>query len=172
MADSSVPGLNVQGARRGGFATDRGERALWSAVVAQAVEDLMLTGLHSLEFAAAVSFFVSGGEWLQSRREIADMLDLHPDDLERLGRKQLLTRVKANNLSIADIPGLGPKAPPVPRPRDKPRPRREKPIALPHLEATFLPPQKPDLRTGSWQQRHGRNPFKFDPYRQLKSVQG
>jgi hypothetical protein len=99
MADPA-PALNLHGARRGGFYGDRGERALWSAVVSQAISDLTYERLNSIDFNTAVAFFLDGGEWRQSRGDVADMLDLHADDLERCGRQHLLARAKANNLTV------------------------------------------------------------------------
>lgn len=104
-----------------------GERALWAAVVQQAIDDLD-TDRNSLEHTDAVSFFTSGGEWRQARIDIADRLGIHADDLERCGR-----RIMAE-LGIAEI---------IPAPRvaaaSVPVPVATPPAPLPTLVATFNP---------------------------------
>jgi hypothetical protein len=66
---------------------DRTYRNLWVAVVLQAKEDVENAPLHSIDFAQAVAFFIGSGDWVQNRTAIGDYLDLHRDDLERMGRR-------------------------------------------------------------------------------------
>jgi hypothetical protein len=61
-------------------------RALWAAVVIQARDDLETEEYNSVDYGQAAAFFSAPGDWATSRRAIADALDLHPDDLMRLGR--------------------------------------------------------------------------------------
>jgi hypothetical protein len=60
--------------------------ALWAAVVLQARDDLDTEVYNSVDYSQAAAFFTAPGDWAISRRAIADALDLHPDDLTRLGR--------------------------------------------------------------------------------------
>lgn len=91
----------------------QGERALWIAVVQQAIDDLS-SGRDSLEHADAVAFFTSGGEWRQARIDIADRLEIHADDLERCGRRLM----KAQGIAEAIPAPAQPirRAPPAPLP--------------------------------------------------------
>jgi hypothetical protein len=73
--------------RNAGAIHDRSHRQLWSAVVLQAKEDVQDAPLDSVTFAQAISFFTGSGEWIEARRMIIDFLELHPDDLEAIGRR-------------------------------------------------------------------------------------
>src|SRR3954468_22279752 len=85
-------------------------RGLWGAVVLQAKADIQTEPLRSLEFEQAVAFFTGGGDWVQTRTAIADFLELHRDDLERMGRRCINERRAAEGLE--PLP-----ARPVPSPR-------------------------------------------------------
>ena len=61
MADLA-PGLSLQGRGNRGNRRDRGERALWSAVVQQALDDLDGEPFGSLIHNAAMAYFLGGGE--------------------------------------------------------------------------------------------------------------
>jgi hypothetical protein len=63
-----------------------GERALWAAVVLQAIHDLD-DDPRSLIYSDAVAFFTGTSEWRRSRTDIADSIGVHADDLERCGRR-------------------------------------------------------------------------------------
>lgn len=68
-------------------------RALWSAVVLHAVADIDSEHYRSLEYSEAVAFFTAArGPWAESRQAIADCLNLHTDDLTRLGRAAIEAR--------------------------------------------------------------------------------
>jgi hypothetical protein len=68
-------------------------RALWSAVVLNAVNDIDGEHYRSLEYSEAVAFFTAArGPWAESRQAIADYLGLHADDLTRLGRAAIEAR--------------------------------------------------------------------------------
>lgn len=68
-------------------------RALWSAVVLHAVADIDGEHYRSAEYAEAVAFFTAArGPWAESRQAVADCLNLHTDDLARLGRAAIEAR--------------------------------------------------------------------------------
>jgi hypothetical protein len=73
-------------------------RNLWGAVVLQAKSDIETEPLESLEYAHAVAFFTSGGEWTQMRAIVGDFLQLHHDDIERFGRRCIEQRRSAEGL--------------------------------------------------------------------------
>jgi hypothetical protein len=62
-------------------------RDLWVAVVLQAKADIETEPLNSIDFTQSVAFFIGSGDWVQNRIAIADYLNLHRDDLEKLGRR-------------------------------------------------------------------------------------
>jgi hypothetical protein len=67
-------------------------RSLWIQVVLQARDDIDTEHYLSHDYHQAVAFFTHDGLWGQSRQEIADRIDLHPDDLERLGQVAIKAR--------------------------------------------------------------------------------
>jgi hypothetical protein len=67
-------------------------RALWAAVVLQVKNDIESEALDSLDYAQAVAFVTGSGSWIESRLAIADMLELHPDDIVRMGRDWIAAR--------------------------------------------------------------------------------
>jgi hypothetical protein len=75
-------------------------RALWVAVVMQARSDIESEDRDGYDYAQAAAFFTSGGDWARSRQSIADCLELHPDDLMRLGRAAIAARC----LRDGDVP--------------------------------------------------------------------
>ena len=90
---------DLQADRRDNFRRTQGEVALWSAVVHQAYVDLMDAPLGSFPHKDAVAFCTSGGTWRESRINIADMIGINADDIERGGRKVMAARIaqtKAN----------------------------------------------------------------------------
>lgn len=94
-------------------------RMLWAQVVLQAKADLENEPIDSILFNQASAFFISRGEWAQSRAIVADCLEMHPDDLCRCGERWIADRRKHE--------GLAPEpARPV---------RSEAPAPLPRLEA-------------------------------------
>jgi hypothetical protein len=68
------------------------ERDLWAAVVSQAADDINTKNYQSIEYDQAVSFFTASGEWATSRQGIADFMELHVNDIERLGRTTIAVR--------------------------------------------------------------------------------
>lgn len=72
--------------------TSEGERGLWVAVVLQALEDIEVESYHSVDYTQSVLFFLGTGPWSQWRMEVAAMLDLHGDDLARVGRAGIAAR--------------------------------------------------------------------------------
>jgi hypothetical protein len=101
-----------------------GERALWVASLQQSIDDIADEPLGSTEYDDAAAFFTGGGEWALSRSAVAGHIDLHPDDLERCGRRCIAARRVAEGLPIE----IAPRAP------------------LPRLEAIPAPVQQPTVR--------------------------
>ena len=137
----------------------QGERALWSAVVQQAIDDVMDEPIGSLIYDDAVAFFTHTGEWAVSRTHIADELGIHADDLARAGR-----RITAQRRLSEGMPADTPIA--LPQPARRRCVRHTGP--LPRLEAVFLPP--PPKERQHYVRRWVTNPaFRFDPSRALPS---
>ena len=81
-----------------------GNRALWAAVVWQALQDIESERYGSTDYTQSVTLLTAPfGPWAVWRQEIADMLDLHGDDLMHAGR-----------LAIADREALETPPPPIP----------------------------------------------------------
>jgi hypothetical protein len=94
-------------------------RVLWAQVVLQAKADLDNEPIGSILFNQAAAFFVSRGEWAESRLIVADCLNMHPDDLVRCGERWINDRRQREGLP--------------PEPKRTP-PSTEK-LVLPRLEA-------------------------------------
>jgi len=77
---------------------ESGYRALWGAAVLQAKADVEQQPIGSIDYDYAVAFFVGGGAWAESRAALADCLDVHPDDIERVGRRCIAARRKLEGL--------------------------------------------------------------------------
>jgi len=142
-------------------------RRLWAAVVEQSLTDVADEPIDSVLWNQARAFFVSGGTWAEGRQNIADLLGVHPEDLERVGRRAINARLLQEGL-----PPLATRTPtPCPPTQRALRPAvvavRQR---LPRLVATFKEPEpEPDRRdrTGGWRKRYAFNPF--DPWRKLPS---
>jgi hypothetical protein len=104
-----------------------GERALWAAVVLQAIHDLDHER-GSLEYTNAVAFFTGNGEWRRSRTDIADRIGVHADDLERCGRR-LIDAHKIPDVVPVQVVAPRPVVAPIPVVVSEPvkSPRRGKP---------------------------------------------
>src|SRR5664279_3905972 len=87
MVKSIIPAEPDHGSRRG-----HGERALWVAVVQQAIDDVAEERIGSLDWDEAVAFFTHAGDWAAARAGVADMLDMHADDLAHVGRRLIAER--------------------------------------------------------------------------------
>ena len=72
--------------------THQSYRVLWAQVVLQAKADVEQQPIDSVLFDQAAAFFVSGGSWAESRAIVADVLEMHPDDLVRQGRRWIAER--------------------------------------------------------------------------------
>jgi hypothetical protein len=83
-------------------------RALWIGVVTQAQEDLEHQPTRSIIYDEAVAFFVGSGHWAESRAVIADLLEMHPDNLLRCGQRWIAARKKRDGL-----PAEPPREPPA-----------------------------------------------------------
>jgi hypothetical protein len=93
------------------------ERMLWLAVLAQAKDDLELRPMNSLEYASAAAFFTGGGEWAESRQEIAIQLDLDPETLRHMGKTWIAARREAAGLPAEEPqPTLKAASKPAPLP--------------------------------------------------------
>jgi hypothetical protein len=93
------------------------ERELWAAVVLQAQADLDGEAYGSVLYAQAEAFFVGAGPWGASRAEVADRLDLHGDDLRRLGRATLAARALRDGPPPVVVRAVADPIPsPIPRP--------------------------------------------------------
>ncbi len=78
--------------------TQQSYRLLWAQVVLQAKADLENEPVGSIIFNQAAAFFVSRGEWAESRLIVADCLDMHPDDLKRCGERWIADRRRREGL--------------------------------------------------------------------------
>nr|WP_294548411.1 hypothetical protein [uncultured Rhodopila sp.] len=78
--------------------TQQSYRLLWAQVVLQAKADLENEPIGSIIFNQAAAFFVSRGEWAESRLVVADCLDMHPDDLKRCGERWIADRRQREGL--------------------------------------------------------------------------
>jgi hypothetical protein len=140
-------------------------RALWSAVILQTIHDIETAPLDSVEHADAVAFFTGGGDWLRSRRLIAEAINLHEDDLTKLGRRLVLDRRRSEGLP--DEPPPRRKAnPPMPQPLPPlppPVPLMLRPLKMPPLFVAQLPvadgPPPPPKPKGRGRKRWTTNPF-------------
>jgi hypothetical protein len=121
-------------------------RAFWSAVVLRACHDIQREPLGSAHYEAAVAFFTAPGDWAESRRSIADCINLHPDDLARAGVRQIAIRRLAEGL-----PEFAPPVVPVVRKRWV-KPAR--PPSLPRLQA--IPKRNPTVHGGRVQWAYNR----------------
>lgn len=156
-------------------------RKLWAAVVLQARDDLDTAKYGSTKYITAKSFFTANGAWAESRQDIADELELHPDDLMRLGRATLAARhLRDGPEPVSVSPGLptpvptrpvlrltnpapvGPKAPwptitatmPAPEPV-KPKRKPGRPRRLPVIEPPAAKPPRQQRHLTPPQPRHG-----------------
>lgn len=136
---------SVQRNRSG--ATEGGDvRSLWGAVVMQAKADIEMEPLQSLEYAHAVAFFTSGGEWAHMRTTIGDFLELHRDDLETFGRACINRRRQAEGLE------------PLPQPEKQSKAHARRPV--PRTPVPRSEPVQPAAPRPSQVHQHGRfNPF-------------
>jgi hypothetical protein len=147
-------------------------RRLWAGVLCQAYQDLRDEEFGSYWHNQAVAFFFDGGDWIESRRDICDMLGLHPSDLARPALRMINARRLEHGLpplaTQAPQPSLGPRLPTQRGSRPAPA---VPPIPLPRLVATFKEPEPEPERTRggtrNWRTRYAFNPF--DPWRRLPS---
>jgi hypothetical protein len=87
-------------------------RDLWAAVVNQAFDDLREFPYDAVEYTQAVEFFTGRGEWAKSREQIADFLELHPDNLRRAGQAVIQARHAADGGPPVKVVVRKPAAPP------------------------------------------------------------
>lgn len=79
-------------------------RSLWAGVVAQALADIEAAPIGSVIYQEAVSFFTGAFEWIGSRRDIADAIDVQVTDLERAGRHAIRARRLREGLPVEPEP--------------------------------------------------------------------
>jgi hypothetical protein len=114
---------------------DSGVRALWSAVVDQAKFDIETAEIGSATWITARDFLTGSGDWAASRHAIADMIDVHADDLREAGLRWVRMRCLAEGvpeppLQPPPAPAPAPKAlPPLPRLEAIPARPKYKPVA-------------------------------------------
>jgi hypothetical protein len=89
-------------------------RALRLQVVLQARDDVESADFSSVDYAQAAAFFVGAGQWAEARTSIAEMVDLHPDDLSRLGRQVINCRRAQEGLPPLAIHRVPAVAAPLP----------------------------------------------------------
>jgi hypothetical protein len=80
-----------------------GYRALWSAVVLQALQDIESQPIQSVAFAEAVAFFTRSGAWAEARTMIGDFLELHRDELESIGTRCIEARHTSDSLAAETL---------------------------------------------------------------------
>ncbi len=127
-------------------------RVLWAQVVLQAKADLENEPIGSILFNQAAAFFVSRGEWAESRIVVADCLEMHPDDLTRCGERWIADRRRREGLE----------------PEPKRIGRRAEPVPLPRLVA--VPAPETNRRRSRRSAATAGNPF--DPFREKIAANG
>jgi hypothetical protein len=105
---------------------ERSYRMLWAQVVLQAKTDLDHEPIGSILFNQAAAFFVSRGEWAESRAIVADCLEMHPDELCRCGERWIADRRRRDGLAPEPpVPPCAKTAAPLPRLEALPSPVRQ-----------------------------------------------
>lgn len=131
-------------------------RALWLSVLLQAKEDLRDEPIDSIDYNAAVAFFTGGGEWTIARRDIADLLEIDPDALRRLGHRWVGERRLAEGLAPEPVRAATPAVP-----RAEPRP-------VPKLIASSPPaPTRPPEALPRRVSRGGHRSWEKNPFHPL-----
>jgi hypothetical protein len=121
-------------------------RVLWAQVVLQAKADLENEPIGSILYNQAAAFFVSRGDWAESRLIVADCLNMHPDDLSRVGLSWINDRRRREGLE------------PEPQMTQK----KAEPLVLPRLVA--VPAENARARKGRGRTPRTANPF--NPFRE------
>jgi hypothetical protein len=140
-------------------------RALWVAVVMQARADIESEDRDGYDYAQAVAFFTGSGDWARSRQSIADCLELHPDDLMRLGKAAIAARclrdgdapvmVDAAGSASECAMGLRSRpASPIPRPEPLAMPVPAEPMVL--SEAFNMEPDSRHIKSPIAVKKRGR----------------
>src|SRR3954466_10909776 len=132
--------------------TQHAYRVLWAQVVLQAKADLENEPIGSILYNQAAAFFVSRGDWAESRLIVADCLNMHPDDLSRVGLSWINDRRRRE--------GLEPEA--------MTAPKKSEPLMLPRLVA--VPAENSRSRRGRGRTPRTANPF--NPFRERAAIAG
>ncbi|PPQ35038.1 hypothetical protein CCS01_09045 [Rhodopila globiformis] len=126
--------------------TQHAYRVLWAQVVMQAKADLENEPIGSILYNQAAAFFVSRGDWAESRLMIADCLNMHPDDLSRVGQQWINDRRRREGLEL----------------EQNEAPKKSDPLVLPRLVA--VPGPSTHVRRGRTRTPRAVNPF--NPFRE------
>jgi hypothetical protein len=129
--------------------TQHAYRVLWVQVVLQAKADLENEPIGSILYNQAAAFFVSRGDWAESRLIIADCLNMHPDDLSRVGLSWINDRQRREGLEPENLTAL----------------KKSEPLMLPRLVA--VPAENTRSRRG-----RGRTPHTANPFRERAAIAG
>jgi len=132
--------------------TQHAYRVLWVQVVLQAKADLENEPIGSILYNQAAAFFVSRGDWAESRLIIADCLNMHPDDLSRVGLSWINDRRRRKGLEPENLTAL----------------KKSEPLMLPRLVA--VPAENTRSRRGRGRTPHTANPF--NPFRERAAIAG
>jgi hypothetical protein len=132
--------------------SQHGYRVLWAQVVLQAKADLENEPIGSILYNQAAAFFVSRGDWAESRLMVADCLNMHPDDLSRVGQQWIDERRRREGLE--------------PEPREASK--KSEPLVLPRLVA--VPGPNTHARRGRARTPRTVNPF--NPFRETVAAVG
>lgn len=135
-------------------------RALWSAVVLAAVADIDGEHYRSAEYAQAVAFFLDAGAWGESRQNIADCLNLHADDLTRLGRAAIAARHLRDGVPPVSVRAAVAIQPITPRPV----PSLTNPVPVVPRAEVIRRPDPPEKPTREYRRRPGDPPRDRDWY--------
>ena len=101
-----------------------GERALWSAVVMQAIDDIRTAKFDSLDYSQSVYFMTGDTE---ARTHVADYLGLHADDLKQSGDREVRKRRIAEGLPPVELRVVKPR---VAKPKYTPPVDRRIPVRV------------------------------------------
>jgi hypothetical protein len=132
--------------------TQHSYRVLWAQVVLQAKADLENEPIGAILYNQAAAFFVSRGDWAESRLIVADCLNMHPDDLSRVGQRWIDDRRRREGLE----------------PEPRVAPRKAEPIPLPRLVA--VPAKNARAQKGRVRAPRTVNPF--SPFRETAAAIG
>jgi hypothetical protein len=134
---------------------DAADRALWSAVVLQAKDDVASLPMASLEHHAAVSFLTSDAAgWAQARTEVARHLHAHADDIRRAGEAWVKARRRVEPLAVADCDAPADDEPGKPARLPRRAVWRANPLTIPPLLRETLWLRRKPAKPGQFRRRY------------------